>query len=129
MKHLEAHLQQACVAWFAMQHYELSGLLFSSLNGMRCSPTQARTAKAEGMVAGVADLMLAVARHGYHGLFIELKNGSHGRQSKTQEQWQAKVEAQGYRYVIIRDFYSFRRAIEGYLNDSRQLEIKHDGLN
>ena len=123
MRHFEAALQQACVTWFNMQHCDLHGLLFSSLNGMRTTPTQARTAKAEGMIAGVADLMLAVAKHGYHGLFIELKNGSHGRQSEAQKQWQSKIEAQGYRYIIVRDFYTFRRAIESYLNDTTQLKI------
>lgn len=123
MRHFEAALQQACVTWFNMQHCDLHGLLFSSLNGMRTTPTQARTAKAEGMIAGVADLMLAVAKHGYHGLFIELKNGSRGRQSEAQKQWQSKIEAQGYRYIIVRDFYTFRRAIESYLNDTTQLKI------
>lgn len=123
MRHFEAALQQACVTWFNMQHCDLHGLLFSSLNGMRTTPTQARTAKAEGMIAGAADLMLAVAKHGYHGLFIELKNGSRGRQSEAQKQWQSKIEAQGYRYIIVRDFYTFRRAIESYLNDTTQLKI------
>jgi len=123
MRHFEAALQQACVTWFNMQHYDLHGLLFSSLNGMRTTPTQARTAKAEGMIAGVADLMLAVAKHGYHGLFIELKNGSRGRQGEAQKQWQSKIEGQGYRYIIVRDFYTFRRAIESYLNDTTQLKM------
>lgn len=123
MKHLEAHLQQSCILWFNMQHPKLYGLLYISLNGMRTTSTQARTAKAEGMIAGVADLTLSVARHGYHGLFIELKNGKQGRQSQAQKDWQSKVEAQGYRYVIVRDFYTFRRAIESYLNDSTQLKI------
>ena len=118
MRHLEAHLQQACVLWFNLQHRDLYGLLYSSLNGMRTTPTQARTAKAEGMIAGVADLTLSVARHGYHGLFIELKNGSRGRQSAAQKAWQEKVEVQGYRYVIVRDFKGFQRAIESYLNDN-----------
>lgn len=123
MRHLEARLQQACVTWFNMQHRELYGLLYSSLNGVYTTATQARTAVAEGMIAGVADLTLSVARHGYHGLFIELKNGSRGRQSAAQKAWQEKVEAQGYRYVIVRDFYTFRRAIESYLSDSTQLRL------
>jgi len=123
MRHLEAHLQQACVLWFNLQHPQLYGLLYSSLNGMRTTPTQARTAKAEGMIAGVADLTLSVARHGYHGLFIELKNGSRGKQSEAQKEWQKKVEAQGYRYVVVRDFNTFRRAIESYLNDVTQQKL------
>ena len=124
MRHNEAELQRACVLWFNMQHPKLYGLLYSSLNGMHTTFTQASAAKAEGMIAGVADLTLSVARHGYHGLFVELKNGKQGRQSQAQKEWQKKVEAQGYRYVVIRDFYTFRRAIESYLDDSAQYVLQ-----
>lgn len=123
MKYGEAHLQQACVLWFNIQYPKLYGLLYSSLNGVHTTAAQARSAKAEGMIAGVADLTLSVARHGYHGLFIELKNGKKGRQREAQKEWQEKVEAQNYRYVIVRDFYTFRRAIESYLNESDQRKI------
>ena len=118
MRHLEATLQRACVQWFTLAHRDLSGLLYSSLNGIHTTATQARTAKAEGMVAGVADLTLSVARHGYHGLFLELKNGKTGRQSEHQKEWQQKVEAQGYRYTIIRSFDEFRNELEDYLNNA-----------
>lgn len=118
MRHNEARIQQACVEWFNLQYLRYQGLLFSSLNGVHTSAAQARTAKAEGMVAGVADLQLCIPRQGYHGLFIELKNGKTGRQSEHQKEWQQKVEAQGYRYTIIRSFDEFRNEIENYLNNA-----------
>lgn len=119
MRHNEARIQQACVEWFNLQYLRYQGLLFSSLNGVHTSAAQARTAKAEGMVAGVADLQLCIPRQGYHGLFIEMKNGKEGRQSPAQRAWQEKVEGQGYRYVICRSFDDFRKEIQEYLNASR----------
>ena len=117
MRHLEARLQQACVQWFNTQYHRYYRLLYSSLNGVHTTAQQARTAKAEGMIAGVADLTLSVARHGYHGLFIEMKHGKEGRQSEAQKAWQKMVEEQGYRYVICRSFDDFRNEIESYLNE------------
>lgn len=118
MRHLEASLQRACVRWFNLAHHDLYGLLYSSLNGIHTTAAQAQMAKAEGMIAGVADLTLSVARHGYHGLFIEMKNGKAGTQSEAQKRWQDKVEAQGYRYAICRTFQDFHDTIEQYLNDN-----------
>ena len=47
-------------------------LLQGSLNGVRLNIGQAVKAKSAGLNAGWPDLFLPVARHGYHGLFIEL---------------------------------------------------------
>ena len=118
MRHLESGLQQACVGWFNLQYASYYGLLYSSLNGVYTTSSQARSAKAEGMVPGVADLTLSVARRGYHGLFIEMKAGSRGRQSEAQRRWQLKVEEQGYCYVICRSFADFKRVIDGYLSET-----------
>ena len=129
MRHLEASLQRACVRWFNIQYHQYYGLLYSSLNGVHTTQAQARTAKAEGMIAGVADLTLSVARKGYHGLFIEMKNGKAGAQSELQKLWQQKVEAQGYRYVICRCFEDFKREIETYLNADTTEETVHSSAD
>lgn len=121
MRHIEAHLQTGCVRWFNLQYPCYRGLLYSSLNGVHTSAQQASRAKAEGMVAGVADLTLSIARNGYHGLFIEMKNGKAGRQSEAQAAWQKKVEGQGYRYVICRSFDDFKNEIEDYLNAEQDI--------
>lgn len=51
------------------------GLIFAIPNGGARHPAVAAKLKAEGVKAGVPDLFLPVARHGYHGMFIELKVG------------------------------------------------------
>lgn len=72
--------------------------------------------KAEGVTAGVADLLLLVPTDRHHGLCVEMKTAK-GRQRDSQRAWQAEVEAQGYKYVICRSFDDFRAEIRGYLSE------------
>ena len=69
----EHDLQVACVEWF---RYQYQGLLLMSIpnGGWRKKATAAKL-KQEGAVAGVPDLLLAHPSNGYHGLWIEMKNG------------------------------------------------------
>ena len=76
--------------------------------------------KAEGVVAGVADLILLVphiaesCRYMWHALCIEMKT-KHGYQSPEQKEWQAKVEQYGYKYEVCRSLDQFIEIIENYL--------------
>lgn len=72
--------------------------------------------KAQGIVRGVADLLCLVPRGGYHGLCIEMKTLV-GHQSEYQKDWQKRVEAQGYRYSVIRSVEDFRALLKEYLSD------------
>lgn len=95
---------------------------------MLTSASQARIAVAEGLTKGAADTFLSVARKDWHGLFIEFKQDKVewrlGKETHTktyqrpeQREWQAAVEAQGYRYEVIRTFDEFKTLIEAYLNE------------
>ena len=114
MNQEEHNLQCACVKWFAYQHPELQGLLFAIPNGGARNKATAGKLKAEGVVAGVADLILLVPRNKYHGLCIEMKTEK-GRQSPEQKGWMEMVEAKGYRYIIIRSLELFINSVEHYL--------------
>ena len=93
--HDEEHrIQCACVNWFGYQYPEYHGLLFAVPNGGARSKATAGRLKAEGVVAGVADLLLLVPSSPYHGLCIEMKTKT-GRQSDSQKAWQDDVEQQG----------------------------------
>jgi hypothetical protein len=72
--------------------------------------------KLEGVVAGVADLILLVPSRSSYGLCIEMKTPK-GRQTPRQKQWQEAVTAMGYRYEIIRSTQEFMNLIEQHLND------------
>lgn len=121
----EHNLQCACVQWFNLQHRDLRGLLFAVPNGGARSKATAGRLKAEGVVPGVADLILLVPRcfkahddegwyNTIHALCIEMKTAK-GRQSPEQKAWQAIVEAEGYRYAVCRSFDDFTRTINEYL--------------
>lgn len=114
MKDLEHRLQCACVRWFAYQHPELKGTLFAVPNGGQRNAIVAAKLKAEGVTAGVADLLLLIPNATHHGLCIEMKTEK-GRQSDKQKEWQALIEEKGYRYEVVRTFEEFTQLIEEYL--------------
>lgn len=116
MKYDESKLQQTCVKWFNYQYMELRGCLFAVPNGGARDAVTGRILKMEGVVAGVADLILLVPNKHHHALLIEMKTEK-GRQSASQREWQEKVEPFGYKYVICRSLKDFMKTIKDYLND------------
>lgn len=117
MKHEESQIQSACVKWFRYQFPVYARLLFAVPNGGARNRVTAAILKGEGVVAGVADLLLLVPRGGYHGLAIEMKTKT-GHQSDSQKAWQRAVESQGYRYSLCRSLVEFRRLVDEYLSGS-----------
>lgn len=112
----EHRIQQACVRWFNLQYPHLRGRLFAVPNGGRRDVVTGAKLKAEGVVAGVADLILLVTNKAFGALLIEMKKPG-GIQSAAQRQWQEIVTTNGeYKYVICRSIYDFMREIHEYLN-------------
>lgn len=113
----EHRLQAACVQWFNLQFPHLRSRLFAVPNGGRRDAVTGAKLKAEGVRAGVADLILlrTNARHG--ALLIEMKTPT-GRQSERQKAWQQELTQTGeYRYVICRSLTDFQREVSTYLCD------------
>lgn len=110
----EHQLQAACVRWFAYEYPNLRGLLFAVPNGGRRDITTGARLKAEGVVAGVSDLILFMPSDSYHALCIEMKTKL-GKQSSGQKRWQRLVESVGYKYVVCHSFDEFSEAIKNYL--------------
>ena len=116
MQDPEHRLQCACVRWFRYQYPELSSLLFAVPNGGRRDPVTGARLKAEGVVAGVSDLILFLPSDKHHALCIEMKTPK-GRQSPSQKEWQQQVERYGYRYEVIRDFLEFEKLVKSYIQE------------
>lgn len=73
--------------------------------------------KAEGVTAGVSDLILLEPRGGYGALCIEMKTGSKSsRQSESQKEWQKATEAAGNKYVVCRSLDSFMAEVTKYID-------------
>lgn len=83
-------------------------------NGGHRSRRTAGAMKAEGVRRGVPDYCLPVARGGFHGLYIELKNAT-GRASPEQRQWIADLTEQGYRAVVVRQWEAAWDELRSYL--------------
>lgn len=124
MRDHEHQLQVKCVKWFNYQYPNLRGLLFAIPNGGRRDETTAKKLKAEGVVAGVADLFLAIPRYKlggsytvHHGLFIEMKTEDKGsRQRPSQREFEGNVRMMRYDYHIVRTFDEFVELITSYLD-------------
>ena len=114
MRHNESNIQIACVRWFRMQHPKLARLLFAVPNGGARNAVTGAILKAEGVVPGVADLLLLVPAGPYHGLCIEMKTKT-GMQSDSQTEWMTEGTEQGYAYSVCRSFADFVETINTYL--------------
>lgn len=116
----EHQLQCACVKWFYYQYPKLRGLLFAVPNGSRRDIVTASKLKAEGVVAGVSDLILLKKTKQYGALLIEMKTAT-GRQSTNQKDWETKVTANNeYKYIVVRSFQEFTKAIKEYLENNER---------
>lgn len=112
----EHRLQSACVRWYRLQYPKMKHNLFSVPNGGKRDSVTGAKLKAEGALAGVADLILLKSNRFYGALLLELKT-SKGRQSKSQKEWQHKITADGYKYVVVRSIEDFQREVKQYLED------------
>ena len=113
MNHFESKIQIQCVKWFRLQFPKLARNLISIPNGGARRPIEGKIMKAEGTVAGAADLFLFYPSKKFHGLAIEMKTPK-GRQQPSQKVWQQAVEEYGYKYVICHSFDEFRAEIKDY---------------
>lgn len=83
--------------------------MFAIPNGGERNIIVAASMKAEGVKKGVSDICLPVPMCGYHGLFIEMKKLTGGKESKEQIEFGAFLTEQGYLY---RCCYGWEQAVE-----------------
>ena len=117
----EAQEQAALMEWAHLSAARLPGveLLFHIPNGELRDKGTAVRLKQQGVSAGVPDLLLPVARGGYHGLWLELKRADHSNHpSALQHAWIARLECEGYRCVVAYGANAAIDAIENYLRMS-----------
>lgn len=112
----EHQLQCACVRSFRFKYPRFRHNLFAVPNGGKRDKTTAAKLKAEGALAGVADLIFLKSNRYYGALLIEMKTRT-GRQTDTQREWQKLIETDGYKYVVCRSVDDFMREVDEYLFD------------
>lgn len=92
----------------------ISDLLFFIPNGGNLSKAQRGQFKAMGLKSGVSDLLLPLPRHGYAGLWIELK-ARNGNVTRPQRDWLTLMDAQGYATCVAYGWREASALIVGYL--------------
>jgi len=127
MRHKESDLQIRCVGYFRRKYPQYAMLLEHPKNEGNGNRSQGRIAKAEGVQAGVADLILHLPAEfleavingiaytcRYCSLAIEMKKKG-GYQSEAQKLWQKYFEAAGNKYEVCKSFEEFQKIIDDYV--------------
>ncbi len=112
----ESAEQRAVIDWARLQAGAVPelALLFHIPNGGKRPGRTAAMLKKEGVLAGIPDLFMACARHGHHGLWIEMK-ATKGRVSEAQGAMIVKLRLQGYHVVVCYGQDEAKLAIRTYL--------------
>jgi len=116
----EHQLQSQCVAWFRRQYPKYSRNIFAVPNARKCDYRQASYLKKEGVLAGVSDCILLVARDKMHALCIEFKVGNN-KQTAEQIAYELAVRRENYAYYVVRSFDDFVSKINSYLEDKPEV--------
>ena len=113
----EHRIQCSCVRWFTLKYPQYRGLLFAVPNGGRRDAVTGAKLKAEGVIAGVSDLIFLKRNSRYCGLLIEMKKPK-GKQSESQKEWERIINTLGeFKYVRCHSFDQFQHEVEEFLND------------
>ena len=113
MKTTEHEIQVNCVNYFRLRYPK--GLIYAIPNGGQRNVIVAAKLKSEGVLSGVPDLHIPIAKKGFHGLYIELKKGKAGKVSDNQLTIMEKLQSEGYRCEVCRSFDDFRNVVDNYM--------------
>lgn len=103
----ESILQTACVKWFRLQYPDL--IIYAVPNGGSRNVREAQRLKAEGVLAGVADLVVLLPQG--KSLYIEMKVKGN-KQTDNQKEFQKIAENLGHTYAVCYSFDEFKDIIE-----------------
>lgn len=89
--------------------------MFAIPNGGFRNKATAVRMKRTGTKAGVPDIFLPIASHGFHGLFIEMKRTKGGSVSQAQRDTMGRLTHEGYCCKVCKGFEEARVTIIDYL--------------
>jgi len=113
------HAHQCALMCWAANNFETwpkLKKLFAIPNGGERNPIVASRLKAAGVKSGVPDLMLPVARHGFHGLFIEMKKPK-GTIGPNQPAWEQALKEEGYAHLYAYGWEQAASALQWWLTE------------
>ena len=86
--------------WFCKLLEQYNIFFFAVPNGNLRKKSVAKMLKAEGVRAGVADIVVLTKDA---VIFVEMKAGKQGKQQPSQKEFEKKVKSLGHNYVILRN--------------------------
>lgn len=114
----EDSVQKAILRWAGYIKYKegtLADYLIHCPNGGNRSQREGYNFKLMGVKAGYPDLILDIAKGGYHGLRIELKKLEGSKTEPSQKQRVKMLNDEGYYAVIVKGFDAAINTIEQYM--------------
>ena len=122
-KKSEHDIQKVCVEWFRLKYPKY--LIYAIPNGGKREKKvnskgvaysgEANRLKAEGVLAGVPDLHIPVAKQGFHGLYIEMKSCKK-KPDPNQITVMEKLTNEGFRCEVCWSLDDFIKMVDNYFN-------------
>lgn len=115
---LESDVQIAVIKWAEVKTYKGRSLAFyihHSANGGYRDKREAHKFKRMGVQSGYPDLLVDIAKKGYHGLRIELKRSSNETLTDKQIERLKVLNEEGYYAVACKGFDEAIKTIEDYI--------------
>jgi hypothetical protein len=121
--------QAALFNWLRVRHPVAAGLAYHVPNGGHRVKAVAAKLKAQGVKAGVSDIVLPMARGGFFGLYIEFKaSAPHSAVvSQSQRDFLHDVQQQGYKAVVCRGMDEAIKVIDAYLASAPTVAVVQVG--
>lgn len=110
-KHRESKLQQACVRWFRLQYPQ--HLIVAIPNGGQRSAVEAAIMQAEGVTAGMPDLMILIPGR---VLFVEMKYGKN-KATEKQKAIHEKLITLKFKVQTCYSFDDFYKIVNTFVNN------------
>ncbi|MCL2652087.1 MAG: VRR-NUC domain-containing protein [Candidatus Azobacteroides sp.] len=112
MKTVEHDIQATAIRWFRYQYP--NHIIYAVPNGSYRNKITAARLKEEGVLAGVPDVFIPVARKDFHGLYVEFK-AEKNRLTQSQILIIDKLMQEGYQCEVCYSFDDFRKIVNNYL--------------
>lgn len=109
----ESQEQKAFVEWYRWWAGDNAPPLMSIPNERKASYETHNHLRQMGLLAGAPDLFIPWPKHGFHGLFIEMKSAT-GRPTKRQLEVHADLKKWGYAVFVCHGFDAAKAVMEAY---------------
>lgn len=100
-RHEESQIQRSCLRWFRLQYPQYALLCFAVPNGGARNKREASIMKAEGVTAGVADVILLIPSSGFALFGVQDTDGQTAGHAKGMAEGSGNGRKQIHRYTQL----------------------------